>query len=68
MFFSVNIKTIYDDNFKDKFGADAENAIRRILAHTQHVWKWPTLTTKVIFNVSSNVTYIKERWNANDKL
>lgn len=65
---SANIRVYYDDNFDEKFGSDAKNAIRRILAHTQHVWKWPSLTTKVIFKFDPVVTLIHERWTANHSL
>jgi hypothetical protein len=65
---STNVKAIYDNNFLDKFGEDTRNAIRRIVAHAQHVFKWPSLTTKIFLNVSSDFQHINERLSANNKL
>ena len=62
------MKAIYDDNFRDKFGDDIKNAIRRVVAHAQHMFKWPSLTTKIFLNVSSDFQYIKERLSADNKL
>ena len=62
----MNVKAIYDNNFRDKFGDDTNNAIRRVVAHGQHVLKWPSLKTKVFLNVSSDFHYINERWSVND--
>ena len=59
-YFSANIKVFYDVKFSQKFGADVANAIRRILAHAQHVLKWPTLTTKVILNAAYGIQPIPE--------
>ena len=64
----MNVKAIYDNNFRDKFGDETNNAIRRVIAHGQHVFKWPSLKTKVFLNVSSDFQYINERWSANDDL
>ncbi len=62
------VKTIYDDNWRDKFGDDTNNAIRRVIAHGQQIFKWPTLKTKIFLNVSSDFQYVSERWSANDDL
>jgi hypothetical protein len=65
---STNLKVFYDDKFFEKFGADTNNSIRRVVAHAQHVFKWPSLTTKIYFNISSDFKHIKERWSAGEKL
>ena len=64
--FSTNLKGYYDDNFSKMFGSDAKNAVRRILAHTQHMWKWPSLTTKLFFNVSNDIAYKSGNWIAGE--
>lgn len=63
------MKAYYDDNFRNKFGDDgAKNAVRRILAHTQHMWKWESITTKLIFNVNSEIDYLKGDWEVGRNL
>ena len=68
--FSANIKVFYDTNFAAKFGtgSGSVNAIRRILAHTQHILKWPSLITKVVFNAVYGVEPINEKLNASEPL
>ena len=66
--FSANIKVFYDLNFAAKFGADVKNVVRRVLAHTQHVLKWPSLTTKVILNPVYDVVPIPEYLNASSSV
>ena len=65
---SANIKIFYDDNFKDKFQGESVNVIRRLIAYAQHIWKYPTLTTKVIFNIDPNIENIPERYNASNSM
>ena len=60
---SLRVKAKYDDNFKRKFGSDAVNAARRILAHAQNLWLLrDSLTTVVRFIVDPNVYYIPGQW------
>ena len=65
LWFSLNVTIRYDDNFKGKFGADAENVIRRVMAHAQNIYQWPSLTTKIIFNVLS-IAYRTGVWVTGD--
>ena len=59
----LRVKAKYDDNFKRKFGSDAVNAARRILAHAQNLWLLrESLTTVVRFIVDPNVDYIPGQW------
>jgi len=54
-FVSIKLKLSYDDNWKDKFGADSVNAIRRVVAHAQAVWKWASAPSKMIFDIHPEV-------------
>jgi hypothetical protein len=62
----LRVKAKYDDAFRTKFGADAVNAVRRILAFSQNYWKMSaSLGTQIIFAVDPTVqaisgTYVAE--------
>ncbi len=64
----MKIKCAYDATFKDKHGADSVNAVRRVMAQAQNVYMWPTLTTKVVFEIDSEVDFKDEKWNAPDDM
>ena len=65
---SIKLKLNYDDNWKDKFGADSINAIRRVVAHAQAIWKWSSAPSKLLFDIHPEVTQISGRWTAQDSL
>ena len=65
-FFRSKIKLNYDDAWAEKFEGESVNVARRILAHAQNVWMWPSLSTKVIFDVSPEVKQRPGRWFADD--
>jgi hypothetical protein len=56
------------EGFAKQFGSDAVNVARRIMAHTQNVWMWPSLTTKVIFEVDQDVRALPGIWNPDNDL
>ena len=60
--FSLKIKAFYDDDFRKQFGNDSENAIRRMLAQAQNVFRYESLTSKVIFKVQS-IEYLSGSWS-----
>jgi len=60
----AQVKIRYDENFKDKFGSDAVNVIRRVVAQAQNIWKWPSLTTSVTFQFDPNVEAVRGRFVA----
>ena len=50
--FSAQLRIYYDEGFANKFGTEAGNAVRRIMAHAQNIWMWSaSLGTKVIFDI-----------------
>jgi len=68
-YYSLRVKAIYDDNFKEKFGDDTANAARRVLAQAQNLFKLrDSLTTEVILTVDPNVAYIPGKWVAGNDL
>ena len=66
--FSATVKLHYDLGIKQRFGSDAENMARRVMAHAQNVFMWKSLTTKVIFKVHSEVRLIKEECHPSSSL
>ena len=64
----MKVKAICDANFVAKFGSDTNNAVRRVVAHAQHVYKWPSLKTKIIFDVSPGVQTIEEKLTAGEDM
>jgi hypothetical protein len=69
MFISrLKIKCFYDATFKAKHGADSINAVRRVMAQAQNIYMSPTLTTKVVFEIDSEVDFKDEKWNAPDDM
>ena len=60
----MKLKLGYDDNWNQKFGSDSINAIRRVMAHAQNVWKWPSAPAKVIFDVDPDVRHLPGQWTA----
>ncbi len=63
------MKVAYDDNFKAKFGDDAINAARRVMAHAQNLYKLKdSLTTEINFKIDSNVEYKSGKWVADKHL
>ena len=66
---SLRVKAIYDDNFKEKFGADVVNTARRVLAQAQSLYKLrDSLTTEINFKVDPEVDYVPGRWVASTDL
>ena len=64
-FYSLKVKVAYDDNFKAKFGDDAVNAARRVMAQAQNLFKLKdSLTTEINFKIDSNVEYKSGKWVA----
>ncbi len=61
-FFSSTIKLHYDESWAERFGNDSVNAARRVMAHAQNIWMWPSLTTKVIFDIDPEVKAQPGRW------
>ena len=59
-FFSATVKLHYDSALAQRFGADAENMARRVMAHAQNAFLWKSLTTKVIFKVHPEIRALKE--------
>ena len=50
--YSAQLRIYYDEGFANKFGTEAGNAVRRIMAHAQNIWMWSaSLGTKVIFDI-----------------
>ncbi len=47
--FSLTIKMFYDQNFKTKFGSDANSACLRIINNVQNYYYLPTLTVRYHF-------------------
>jgi len=64
----IPMKIRYDDNFAEKFGNDAVNTIRRVVAQAQNIWKWPSLTTSLTFNVDENIEHIPGRFVAENDI
>ena len=63
------MKVFFDSNWKQKFGADSENAAKRVIVHAQHVLKWSeSLTTKIWLNVVPQMVPISEALVAEDSL
>lgn len=54
------MKLHYDLALAQKFGSDAPNMARRVMAHAQNAFFWKSLTTKVIFKVLPDVRAIDE--------
>jgi hypothetical protein len=50
-FVSLKVKMHYDQTLKEKFGSEAINVLRRVMAQTFNIYYWPTLPTTVTFNV-----------------
>jgi hypothetical protein len=68
-FYSLKVKVSYDDNFKAKFGDDAVNAARRVMAQAQNLFKLKdSLKTEINFKIDSNVEYKSGRWVAEKDL
>ncbi len=49
----MNVAMYYDQTFKAKFKTVTESikAMRRVVAHAQNLFYWPSLTTRVRLNV-----------------
>jgi len=60
----ATVKIRYDENFKAKFGTESVNTIRRIVAQAQNIWKWPSLTTSVTFQIDPSVDAVAGRFVA----
>ena len=58
----MKLKLSYDDAWREKFGADSVNAIRRVLAHAQTMWKYPTAPAKLYFDIDPEVRQLPGRW------
>ena len=67
--FSLKVKVRYDDAFKAKFGADVNNAVRRIMAFAQTYWKMSaSLGTQVNFVIDNNIDGISGKYVAETDL
>jgi len=64
----AKIKLHFDEGWAERFGSDAINVARRVTAHAQNVWMWPSLTTKVIFDIHPEVKALPGRWNTDTDL
>ena len=63
------MKVKYDDGFRAKFGADAVNAARRVLAFSQNYWKMSaSLGTQIIFAIDPTVQAISGTYVADTDL
>ena len=50
--FSAKLGIYYDEGFANKFGTEAVNVVRRVMAHAQNIWMWSaSLGSKVIFDI-----------------
>ncbi len=45
--FSLKVKVYHDQTLKSVFGDDTINVMRRVVAHVQNMYYWPTLPTIV---------------------
>ncbi len=59
-FFRATVKLHYDPAIYKQFGDDSANMARRVMAHAQNVWLWPSLKTKVIFKILPEVRQVEE--------
>lgn len=66
--YSISMKIRYDDNFAAKFGDDAVNTIRRVTAQAQNMWRWPSLTTSLTFNVDADIEHIPGKFVAENDI
>ena len=64
----IKLKINYDDNWSAKWGANAINAIRRLLAHAQNVWQWSSAPSKMVFSVDPAVRKLPGTWTASGSL
>ena len=62
------MKLAYDDNWKDKYGADSINAMRRVLAHAQNLWKFPSVPAKLYFDIDPDVRQLPGRWTTSGSM
>ena len=46
----MTIKMFFDQSFREKNGHQTYNALRRILAHVQNYYLWPSLNTTFAFS------------------
>ena len=51
--FSLNVLINWDNSFASRFGGDALNAMRRVAAHAADMYQWPTIATKLNWNIQN---------------
>ena len=68
LFSRATVKLHYDSALAKRFGSDAENMARRVMAHAQNAFLWKSLTTKVIFEVHPEVRSIEEECHPDKSL
>jgi hypothetical protein len=64
----ISLKINFDDNWSKKWGADAINAIRRLLTHAQNIWQWSSAPSKMVFKVDPDVRQLAGTWTASGSL
>jgi len=47
----MNVGAHYEQTFKARFGSQSVNTMRRVLAQSQNIYYWPSLTTRIRLNV-----------------
>jgi hypothetical protein len=61
----MSVKVRYDDNFRDKFGEDTINSVRKVMAFAQAQFMLQdSLTTTITLDIDPNVEYVSGKWVA----
>lgn len=66
--YAVSVKIRYDQNFKDHFGGESINTIRKVVTHAQNMWRWPSLTIPITFDFDPSVDAVSGRFVAKTDL
>ena len=63
------VKVRYDTNFKNKFGNETLNTVRKVMAFAQAQFMLiGSLTTTITLDIDPNVEYIPGKWVADTDL
>jgi hypothetical protein len=54
----LKLKIHYDERWAKTFGNESAEVARQIVARTQNIFEWPSLTTKIIFEIDPHVNAI----------